>query len=150
MVTLEQRAEDVGAVMDAAQSEQAAFLGWGDGGGIGAMFAATNPQRISALVLSAMAFITTPAAGHRRPGPDAAPVGHDRAGGGNGHMLDSRGAGARGRSPAADVVAPVGTAVGDPERRGHAAAGGEPRPTCGPCSRACRPPRCFWSARTPT
>ena len=62
MVTLEQRADDVGAVMDAAGSECAAFVGWGDGGGIGAMFAATHPGRISALVLSAMAFVTTPAA----------------------------------------------------------------------------------------
>ena len=52
MVTLEQRAEDVGAIMDAAQSEQAAFVGWGDGGGIGAMFAATNPERISSSLAS--------------------------------------------------------------------------------------------------
>jgi len=59
MVTLEQRAEDVGAVMDAARSERAAFVGWADGGAIGAMFAATNPERISALVLSAMTFVTT-------------------------------------------------------------------------------------------
>jgi class 3 adenylate cyclase len=59
MVTLEQRAEDVRAVMDAARSERAAFVGWGDGGAIGAMFAATNPERISALVMSAMTFVTT-------------------------------------------------------------------------------------------
>jgi class 3 adenylate cyclase len=59
MVTLEQRAEDVRAVMDAAGSERAAFVGWGDGGAIGAMFAATNPERISALVMSAMTFVTT-------------------------------------------------------------------------------------------
>jgi class 3 adenylate cyclase len=59
MVTLEQRAEDVRAVMDAARSEHAAFVGWGDGGAIGAMFAATNPERISALVMSAMTFVTT-------------------------------------------------------------------------------------------
>jgi pimeloyl-ACP methyl ester carboxylesterase len=59
MVTLEQRAEDVRAVMDAAPSERAAFVGWGDGGAIGAMFAATNPERVSALVMSAMTFVTT-------------------------------------------------------------------------------------------
>jgi class 3 adenylate cyclase/pimeloyl-ACP methyl ester carboxylesterase len=59
MVTLEQRAEDVRAVMDAARSERAAFVGWADGGAIGAMFAATNPERISALVMSAMTFVTT-------------------------------------------------------------------------------------------
>jgi len=59
MVTLEQRAEDVRAVMDAARSERAAFVGWADGGAIGAMFAATNPERISALAMSAMTFVTT-------------------------------------------------------------------------------------------
>jgi len=59
MVTLEQRAEDVRAVMDAARSERAAYVGWADGGAIGAMFAATNPERISALVMSAMTFVTT-------------------------------------------------------------------------------------------
>jgi class 3 adenylate cyclase/pimeloyl-ACP methyl ester carboxylesterase len=62
MVTLEKRAEDVGAVMDAAGSTSAAFIGWADGGAIGAMFAATFPARISALVLSAMTFVATPAA----------------------------------------------------------------------------------------
>jgi class 3 adenylate cyclase len=62
MVTLEERAEDVGAVMHAARSEYAAFVGWADGGAIGAMFAAMNPQRISAMVLSAMGFVTTPTA----------------------------------------------------------------------------------------
>jgi pimeloyl-ACP methyl ester carboxylesterase len=88
MVTLEQRAEDVGAVMDAAQSEQAAFVGWGDGGGIGAMFAATNPQRISALVLSAMAFITTPAAVIADPDQMQLLWDTIEQGWGNGHMLD--------------------------------------------------------------
>ena len=62
MVTLEQRAADVRAVMDAAGSTRAAFVGWADGGAIGAMSAAINPERISALVLSAMAFVTTSAA----------------------------------------------------------------------------------------
>jgi len=68
MVTLEQRAEDVTAVMDAVQSKHAAFIGWGDGGAIGAMFAATNPARVSALVMSAMPLVATPAA----VGPDPA------------------------------------------------------------------------------
>jgi class 3 adenylate cyclase/alpha-beta hydrolase superfamily lysophospholipase len=61
MVTLEQRAEDVGAVMNAAGSSRAAFIGWADGGAIGAMFAAANPERISALVLSAMSIATSSA-----------------------------------------------------------------------------------------
>jgi class 3 adenylate cyclase/pimeloyl-ACP methyl ester carboxylesterase len=88
MVTLEQRAEDVGAVMDAAQSEQAAFIGWGDGGGIGAMFAATNPERISALVLSAMALITTPAAVIADPAQMQLFWDTIEQGWGNGNMLD--------------------------------------------------------------
>ncbi|HYA00296.1 MAG TPA: adenylate/guanylate cyclase domain-containing protein [Candidatus Binatia bacterium] len=54
LATLEQRADDVGAVMDAAGSQQAAFVGWGDGAAIGAMFAATHPERITALVMSSM------------------------------------------------------------------------------------------------
>ena len=79
MVTLEQRAEDVGAVMDAARSERAAFVGCADGGAIGAMFAATNPERISALVLSAMAFVTTPGAIEADPAsPFTSPPGSRR------------------------------------------------------------------------
>jgi class 3 adenylate cyclase len=49
--TLEQRIDDVGAVMDAAGSERAALFGISEGGPMCALFAATHPERASALVL---------------------------------------------------------------------------------------------------
>jgi pimeloyl-ACP methyl ester carboxylesterase len=49
--TLEQRIDDVRAVMDAAGSERAALLGISEGGPMGVLFAATHPDRVSALVL---------------------------------------------------------------------------------------------------
>ena len=57
--TLEQRAEDIAAVMDAAGSARAAILAWGEGAGIAAMFAATHPERVSALVLGSLAVKVT-------------------------------------------------------------------------------------------
>src|SRR5215467_15452889 len=59
MPTLEQRADDIAAVMDAAGSARAALLAWGEGAGIAAMFAATHPQRVSALVLGSLAVKVT-------------------------------------------------------------------------------------------
>ena len=49
--TLEQRMDDVRAVMDAAGSERAALLGVSEGGPMSLLFAATYPERTSALVL---------------------------------------------------------------------------------------------------
>jgi class 3 adenylate cyclase/pimeloyl-ACP methyl ester carboxylesterase len=49
--TLETRMDDVRAVMDAAGSEQAVIIGTYDGGALGMLFAATYPERTSALVL---------------------------------------------------------------------------------------------------
>ena len=49
--TLEQRMDDVRAVMDAAGSERAALFGASEGGVMGALFAATYPERTAALVL---------------------------------------------------------------------------------------------------
>ena len=49
--TLEERMDDVRAVMDAAGSERAAFLGFWEGGPMCALFAATYPERTRALVL---------------------------------------------------------------------------------------------------
>jgi class 3 adenylate cyclase len=49
--TLETRMDDIRAVMDAANSEQAVLIGVWDGGALGALFAATYPERTSALVL---------------------------------------------------------------------------------------------------
>jgi class 3 adenylate cyclase len=48
---LETRMEDARAVMDAAGSEQAALFGYSEGGPMSILFAATYPQRSSALVL---------------------------------------------------------------------------------------------------
>jgi class 3 adenylate cyclase len=49
--TLEERMDDVRAVMDAAGSERAALLGMSEGATMCMLFAATYPQRTSALVL---------------------------------------------------------------------------------------------------
>ena len=49
--TLEDRMQDLRAVMDAAQSERAALFGLSEGGPMSMLFAATYPDRVSALVL---------------------------------------------------------------------------------------------------
>jgi pimeloyl-ACP methyl ester carboxylesterase len=49
--TLESQMEDVHAVLDAVGSEQAVLFGAGHGGQMCALFAATYPERTSALVL---------------------------------------------------------------------------------------------------
>jgi len=49
--TLEERTGDVRSVMDAAGSKQATIYGWSEGGQMCLMFAATYPERTSALVL---------------------------------------------------------------------------------------------------
>ena len=49
--TLEDRMQDLRAVMDAAGSERAALLGLSEGGPMSMLFAATYPDRVSALVL---------------------------------------------------------------------------------------------------
>ncbi|MET0510901.1 MAG: alpha/beta fold hydrolase [Thermoleophilaceae bacterium] len=51
--TLEEQMDDVLAVMDAAGSERAAIAGTLEGGPMAAIFAATYPERVSALVLYA-------------------------------------------------------------------------------------------------
>src|SRR5438132_1927054 len=50
--TLEQRMDDVRAVMDAAASERAALVGISEGVSMSILFAATYPQRVLALVCS--------------------------------------------------------------------------------------------------
>jgi pimeloyl-ACP methyl ester carboxylesterase len=59
--TLEQRVDDVRAVMDAAGSERAALLGVSEGGPMSVLFAATHPDRVSALVLNGAMGRTTEA-----------------------------------------------------------------------------------------
>ena len=49
--TLDQRMDDLRAVMDATGSERAALLGLSEGGPMSVLFAATCPQRTSALIL---------------------------------------------------------------------------------------------------
>jgi pimeloyl-ACP methyl ester carboxylesterase len=49
--TLEQRVDDVRAVLDACGSERAALFGVSEGGPMSVMFAAAHPARVSALVL---------------------------------------------------------------------------------------------------
>jgi len=51
--TLEQRMDDVRAVMDAGGIERAALLGVSEGGPMSTLFAATYPERITALVVYA-------------------------------------------------------------------------------------------------
>ncbi|HJR93799.1 MAG TPA: alpha/beta hydrolase [Gaiellaceae bacterium] len=50
--TLETRMDDVRAVMDAVGAERAALLGTSEGGPMSALFAATYPERVWALVLA--------------------------------------------------------------------------------------------------
>jgi class 3 adenylate cyclase len=54
-LTLEARMDDIRAVMDAAGSERATLLGFEEGFALCAMFAATYPERVSALVAAAPA-----------------------------------------------------------------------------------------------
>jgi pimeloyl-ACP methyl ester carboxylesterase len=49
--TLEQRMDDVRAVMDAVGSRRAAFYGLSEGAAMGLLFAATYPERMAALVI---------------------------------------------------------------------------------------------------
>ena len=49
--TLEERMDDVRAVMDAAESQQAALFGVSEGGPMSVLFAATYPDKVSALIL---------------------------------------------------------------------------------------------------
>ena len=49
--TLEERIADIRAVLDAAGSERTALLGFSEGGPVCALFAATWPERTSALIL---------------------------------------------------------------------------------------------------
>jgi class 3 adenylate cyclase len=49
--SLEERMDDVRAVMDAVSTGRAALVGYWDGGPMSALFAATYPERVSALIL---------------------------------------------------------------------------------------------------
>jgi pimeloyl-ACP methyl ester carboxylesterase len=49
--TLDERMDDVRAVMDAAGSSSAAVMGWSEGANIAGLFAATYPERVQGLIL---------------------------------------------------------------------------------------------------
>ena len=49
--TLEERMDDIRAVMDAVRSERAALLGYSEGGAMAALYAAAHPDRTMALVM---------------------------------------------------------------------------------------------------
>ncbi|MDQ3877832.1 MAG: alpha/beta hydrolase [Actinomycetota bacterium] len=57
--TLEERMDDVRAVMDAAHSDNAAVMGWSEGANIAALFAATYPERVNGLILSMAVVLVT-------------------------------------------------------------------------------------------
>jgi pimeloyl-ACP methyl ester carboxylesterase len=59
--TLEQRIDDVRAVMDAAGVQRAALFGVSEGGPMSVLFAATHPERVAALVLHGSMARTTQA-----------------------------------------------------------------------------------------
>jgi DNA-binding SARP family transcriptional activator/pimeloyl-ACP methyl ester carboxylesterase len=61
---LEQRMDDIRAVMDACQSERAVLFGYSEGGPMSILFAATHPQRVSRLVLGGASARWFPAPGY--------------------------------------------------------------------------------------
>ncbi|NDW44975.1 adenylate/guanylate cyclase domain-containing protein [Ruegeria sp. PrR005] len=50
--TLEERSQDITAVLDAAGTDRAALFGMSEGGAISSVFAATHPERVSHLILN--------------------------------------------------------------------------------------------------
>ena len=62
--TLEERMDDIRAVMDAAGAERADVFGWSEGAAIAAVFGASRPDRVSALVLYGSFARGTPAEGY--------------------------------------------------------------------------------------
>ncbi len=62
--TLEERMDDIRAVMDAAGAERVDMFGWSEGAAMAAVFAASRPDRVSALVLYGSFARGTPAEGY--------------------------------------------------------------------------------------
>ncbi|MGD9618580.1 MAG: adenylate/guanylate cyclase domain-containing protein [Mycolicibacterium sp.] len=54
-LSIDQRVEDVRAILDAAGADRAAFFGTGEGGSMSLLFAATHPHRVRKLALFASA-----------------------------------------------------------------------------------------------
>ena len=72
---LEEHVDDISTVMDAAGSARACIAGWADGAFMAAMFAATYPERVSALVPQAL---QRPVQSTAEVVPDSAVVEHER------------------------------------------------------------------------
>src|SRR6187401_1200344 len=49
--TIEERVDDIKVVMEAAGSERAGLIGYSEGGVMASLYAATHPEKVSALVL---------------------------------------------------------------------------------------------------
>jgi pimeloyl-ACP methyl ester carboxylesterase len=64
VATLEERMEDVRAVLDACGSQQAALFGLSEGGPMSLLFAATYPERTTALITFGSFACLLPAAGY--------------------------------------------------------------------------------------
>ena len=62
--TLEERMDDIRAVMDAVGSARADLFGWSEGANIAAVFGASRPDRVSSLVLYGAYARGTPAEGY--------------------------------------------------------------------------------------
>jgi DNA-binding SARP family transcriptional activator/pimeloyl-ACP methyl ester carboxylesterase len=62
--TIEERVDDIRAVMDAVDSQRADVFGWSDGAMIATVFGASRPDRVSALVLYGSCARTTAAEGY--------------------------------------------------------------------------------------
>jgi class 3 adenylate cyclase len=61
--TLEERVDDIRAVMDAAGSDQAALFGFSEGAAMSLLFAASEPDRVSSLILIGSLVTGTPEPG---------------------------------------------------------------------------------------
>jgi pimeloyl-ACP methyl ester carboxylesterase len=72
MPNLETRMDDIRAVMDAVRSERAALTGYSEGGPLCALFAATYPERTSALIALGSYARLRPAPGYAGVRPPAA------------------------------------------------------------------------------
>jgi class 3 adenylate cyclase/alpha-beta hydrolase superfamily lysophospholipase len=103
-LSIEQEAEDVGAVLGAAGSERAVLLGYTSGAALAVTFAAQHPERVRALVLYAPI-----ARAFAAPGYDWAWDEHEREHAFDG-LIDSWGSGAN-----VEDVAP--SRAGDPRMR---------------------------------
>jgi pimeloyl-ACP methyl ester carboxylesterase len=62
--TIEERNDDIRAVMDAVGSERADLFGWSEGANMAGVFAASFPERVSALVLFGAYARATPSQGY--------------------------------------------------------------------------------------